>query len=73
MPTKAEAGGLLWKAGKGTGSEVAVRQKTKAGIQGPSTVERAAMGGRKLKCITQRKRCSRAGMAFMAQQTTTAF
>lgn len=52
MPTEAERGEVLWKAGEGTRSRVAVRQKTKAGTREPFKGERAAVGLGQLKYIT---------------------
>lgn len=55
MPAEAETGEALWKAGESTHSEVAMRQKTKAGTQEPCKVVRTAVGWRKLICITQKR------------------
>lgn len=57
MPTEAEAGKVLWKAGWRAHMEVEKRLRTKAGTQESFGVERTVAGLRKLKCTTQEIAC----------------
>lgn len=56
MPTETKAGKGLWKAGERAHSEVAWRQRIKAGTENSLQVERTATGLRKLKFLTQMKK-----------------
>lgn len=63
MPTEAEHGKFLGKRVT-VQSEVAIRQKTKAGTQPSLRMERTAIGFRKLQLSVQKRQCPQGSQDF---------